>query len=346
MRHAAPMWCRTSPPLRGSTGSRPDRWFRPRLWRGCTTGYGLASLREAGLRPHCRPLRNLGHAVSRSTVANILREAGLEPAPEGGRGGCWKAFLKAHWDGLGRTPRHRLHHRRGLDLPGPAHLPCARGHAPQVQRGGDRRGHRTSRRDLGHPDGQEPQRGGRIPRRGHPSAGRSRHQVPSPARVPRRTQAERGLPSSHRAAPTSTPTSSASCVRSRRSASAAWSSSASARCVTPFRNMSNRSAQVLCPSACESSEFDSIVGNPRLCGPPRAGARPRFHPSKLHFTVHPTVRPTRPSFWTLRAPDSILRSTVSRKKSMSTISSASGRGTVRPYHSSVLDEHLLVHCTS
>ena len=45
-------------------------------------------------------LENLGHRLCRSTVANILREAGLEPAPERGRAGCRRTFLKAHWNGL------------------------------------------------------------------------------------------------------------------------------------------------------------------------------------------------------------------------------------------------------
>jgi putative transposase len=45
-------------------------------------------------------LANLGHKISDSTVANILREHGLEPAPERKRQTTWHAFLKAHWDVL------------------------------------------------------------------------------------------------------------------------------------------------------------------------------------------------------------------------------------------------------
>jgi transposase InsO family protein len=45
-------------------------------------------------------LANLGHRISDSTVANILREHGLEPAPERKRQTTWHAFLKAHWDVL------------------------------------------------------------------------------------------------------------------------------------------------------------------------------------------------------------------------------------------------------
>jgi len=40
-------------------------------------------------------LKNLGHRVARSTVAKVLQENGLKPAPE--RRSSWKTFLKAHW---------------------------------------------------------------------------------------------------------------------------------------------------------------------------------------------------------------------------------------------------------
>jgi transposase InsO family protein len=45
-------------------------------------------------------MANLGHTVSRSTVANILREHGIEPAPERGRKTSWKTFLQTHWETL------------------------------------------------------------------------------------------------------------------------------------------------------------------------------------------------------------------------------------------------------
>jgi len=45
-------------------------------------------------------LANLGHTVSRGTIANILREHGLEPAPERGKRTPWSTFLKAHWESL------------------------------------------------------------------------------------------------------------------------------------------------------------------------------------------------------------------------------------------------------
>ena len=47
-----------------------------------------------------RSLSNLGHTVSRGTIANILREKGMEPAPERVKRTPWRTFLKAHWESL------------------------------------------------------------------------------------------------------------------------------------------------------------------------------------------------------------------------------------------------------
>ena len=40
-------------------------------------------------------LKNLGHRVGRSTIARILRAAGVPPVPE--RPTSWQTFLRAHW---------------------------------------------------------------------------------------------------------------------------------------------------------------------------------------------------------------------------------------------------------
>lgn len=48
-------------------------------------------------------LANLGHQVGRATIANILREHGIEPAPERDRHTRWSTFLKAHWKCLTAT---------------------------------------------------------------------------------------------------------------------------------------------------------------------------------------------------------------------------------------------------
>ena len=45
-------------------------------------------------------LANLGHEISDTTVDNILKANGIEPAPERKRKTSWKTFLKAHWDVL------------------------------------------------------------------------------------------------------------------------------------------------------------------------------------------------------------------------------------------------------
>ena len=45
-------------------------------------------------------LANLGHDVGRGTIATILRQHGIEPAPERRKGTTWREFLKAHWDVL------------------------------------------------------------------------------------------------------------------------------------------------------------------------------------------------------------------------------------------------------
>ena len=48
-------------------------------------------------------LANLGHEVGRGTIANILKEHGIEPAPERDKHTSWSSFLKAHWDCLAAT---------------------------------------------------------------------------------------------------------------------------------------------------------------------------------------------------------------------------------------------------
>lgn len=48
-------------------------------------------------------LANLGHTVSSSTAANILKRHGIEPAPERGKRTSWRTFLKAHWEVMAAT---------------------------------------------------------------------------------------------------------------------------------------------------------------------------------------------------------------------------------------------------
>jgi hypothetical protein len=42
-------------------------------------------------------LSNLGHEIARTTIANILKCHGIEPAPERNRITTWKEFLRRHW---------------------------------------------------------------------------------------------------------------------------------------------------------------------------------------------------------------------------------------------------------
>jgi hypothetical protein len=44
-------------------------------------------------------LQNLGHRVGRSTIARILKAAGLPPVPR--RPTSWQTFLRSHWGAIG-----------------------------------------------------------------------------------------------------------------------------------------------------------------------------------------------------------------------------------------------------
>jgi len=48
-------------------------------------------------------LANLGHQVGRGSIASILKENGIEPAPERDTHTRWSTFLKAHWECLTAT---------------------------------------------------------------------------------------------------------------------------------------------------------------------------------------------------------------------------------------------------
>ena len=45
-------------------------------------------------------LANVGYQISDTTVATVLKQHGIEPAPVRQRTGNWETFLKAHWDVL------------------------------------------------------------------------------------------------------------------------------------------------------------------------------------------------------------------------------------------------------
>jgi hypothetical protein len=59
--------------------------------------------RSWGYRRIQGALANRRHEVGRGTIANILKAAGLEPAPQRRQGLTWKEFLKTHWEVLAAT---------------------------------------------------------------------------------------------------------------------------------------------------------------------------------------------------------------------------------------------------
>lgn len=54
--------------------------------------------RDWGYRRILGALFNLGHNVASGTIANILKQHGIEPAPERNRKTTWKEFLSRHWE--------------------------------------------------------------------------------------------------------------------------------------------------------------------------------------------------------------------------------------------------------
>jgi transposase InsO family protein len=54
-------------------------------------------------------LANLHYKVSRGTIANILREHGLEPAPDRLKKTTWAEFLKTHWEVLAAADFFTVH---------------------------------------------------------------------------------------------------------------------------------------------------------------------------------------------------------------------------------------------
>ena len=48
-------------------------------------------------------LKNTGYHIADSTVPNVLKAHGIEPAPDRQRTPAWSTFLKAHWDSIFAT---------------------------------------------------------------------------------------------------------------------------------------------------------------------------------------------------------------------------------------------------
>jgi len=73
--------------------------------------------RDWGYRRIQGALSNLGHEITRSTIAAILERHGIEPAPERTRRTTWKEFLDRHWDLIVATDFFTVEvwTRRGLE---------------------------------------------------------------------------------------------------------------------------------------------------------------------------------------------------------------------------------------
>ena len=54
--------------------------------------------RDWGYRRIQGALANLGHVLAYNTIAKILKQHGIEPAPERSRKTTWKEFLSRHWE--------------------------------------------------------------------------------------------------------------------------------------------------------------------------------------------------------------------------------------------------------
>ena len=74
--------------------------------------------RDWGYRRIQGALSNLGPAIARSTIADILDRHGIEPAPERMRKTTWKEFLSRHWELIAATDFFTVEvwTRRGLSL--------------------------------------------------------------------------------------------------------------------------------------------------------------------------------------------------------------------------------------
>ena len=86
-------------PYDGSAQRTPGRPRKPNELRELVLrlaneniGWGYTKIRDA--------LRGMKIEIGRTTVADIMAESGLEPAPERTQKRTWKHFLKSHWETL------------------------------------------------------------------------------------------------------------------------------------------------------------------------------------------------------------------------------------------------------
>src|SRR5437879_2162354 len=98
----------------------------------------------------CGPQKFAG----RSTIANILREHGIEPAPERERHTRWSTFLKAHWECLTATDflSVEVYTIRGVHDQGIGHVLHPVLHRHRLPSGPHRRHHTPPRQSMDDPD--------------------------------------------------------------------------------------------------------------------------------------------------------------------------------------------------
>jgi hypothetical protein len=73
-----------------------------------TPSWGYTRIRGA--------LFNLGHDIARNTIKAILKERGIEPAPERGRHTSWHAFIKLHLGAIAGADFFTVEVLRGFGL--------------------------------------------------------------------------------------------------------------------------------------------------------------------------------------------------------------------------------------
>jgi putative transposase len=61
-------------------------------------------------------LKNLGHEIGRGTIAKILKEAGVDRAPDRQRRITWKEFLRSRWEVLAAADFFTVEVWRALGL--------------------------------------------------------------------------------------------------------------------------------------------------------------------------------------------------------------------------------------
>jgi len=90
--------------------------------------------RDWGCRRMQGAMSNLGHELARSTIADILKRHGIEPAPERSRKTTWKEFLSRHWELIVATDsRNRVRNHPGIPF---TLTPERRSPSPGIRRAG------------------------------------------------------------------------------------------------------------------------------------------------------------------------------------------------------------------